>query len=121
MAFLAVLETGSTFSAGATIIFDSVVGNGYNVDDGVFAAKYDGIYQFSASVMSYSQGEVWAHFSLNGKRVAYSYARASDQRFDQGANTIILQLKIGDRVKVVSDNTVKVFGHGYSTFSGTLL
>ena len=124
VAFLATLETGGSVSAGSTIIFDSVItntGNGYNVDDGIFTAKGDGIYQFSASVMSYPQGEVWAFFSLNGKRIAFIYARASDHRYDQGANSVILELKKGDTVRVVSQHTVKVYGDGYSTFSGQLL
>ena len=124
MTFLAVMETSVSVSAKSTVIFDSVVtnvGNGYNVDDGNFVAQSDGIYQFSVSMMTGADGEIWSYFSLNGKRVAYIYAHASDGRHDQGANTVILQLHKGDRVCVVSTHTSTVYGAGYSSFSGTQL
>ena len=124
MTFLAVMETSVSVSAKSTVIFDSVVtnvGNGYNVDDGIFVAQYDGVYQFSASMMTGADGEIWSYFSLNGKRVAYIYAHASEGRHDQGANTVILQLYKGNRVCVVSYYTSTIYGGGYSSFSGTLL
>ena len=124
MIFLAVMETIISVSEKSTIIFDSVVtnvGNGYNVDDGIFIAQYDGVYQFSASMMTGNDGEIWSYFSLNEKRIAYIYARASDGRHDQGANTVMLQLHKGDRVCVVNEYTSTVYGAGYSSFSGALL
>ena len=118
------MEATASVSAGNTIVFDTArtnVGGGYNVDDGIFTTPYDGIYQLSASMMTDRDGEIWAYFELNGNRIAYIYAHASDQRHDQGANTVILQLKTGDTVRVVSSYTVTVYGHGYTAFSGTLL
>ena len=124
MAFLSVMEGTVSVSAGSIVIFDSVVtnlGNGYNVDDGIFTVQYNGIYQFAATVMTKHNGEIWSYFSLNGKRVAYIYAHGSDQRHDQGANTVILRLYKDDRVCVVSAQTSMLWGGGYSSFSGTLL
>ena len=124
VAFLAVMESTVSLAALQTVVFDSVVtnvGNGYNAGDGIFAADYSGLYQFSASIMAGQGGEVWTYISLNEKRVAMIYDRASDQRHDQGANTVILQLQKGDRVSVVNRYTAVVYGGGYSSFSGALL
>ena len=71
------------------------IGNGYNPDDGVFTAPYDGIYQFSATILADINGEVWCSFLQNSKRVASVYARASDRRHDQGSITLVLQLMKG--------------------------
>ena len=124
VAFLAVMESTVSLAEMQTVVFDSVVtnvGNGYDASDGIFAADYSGLYQFSASIMAEQGGEVWTYIRLNEKRVAMIYARASDQRHDQGANSVILQLQKGDRVSVVNQHTAVVYGGGYSSFSGTLL
>ena len=84
------MESTVSLAALQTVVFESVVtnvGNGYNASDGIFAADNGGHYQFSASIMAGQGGEVWTCISLNEKRVAMIYARASDQRHDQGANS----------------------------------
>ena len=111
-------------SSGSTILFETVitnVGSGYNVDDGMLTTPYDGIYQFSATMMTGYHGEIWAYFSLNGRRIAFIYGRASDQRHDQGDNIVVLQLTKGDRVCVMNRYTSTIWGDRYSTFSGNLL
>ena len=123
VAFFATMETKVSVSAKSTIIFDSVITNigfGYNIDDGIFAAPYDGVYQFSATMMTDYKGKIWAYFTLNGKRIAFIYGYA-DQGHDQGANTVILKLSKGDRVCVVNHSASVIFGDGYSSFSGNLL
>ena len=124
VAFLATMTSQPSVSASSTILFDTVrtnVGNGYNIDDGSFTAPVDGIYQFSSTMMTAQDGEIWAHFSLNGRNMAYIYAHGTEGRHDQGANTVILQLNKGDRVCVMSRYTSTILGDGYSTFSGNLL
>ena len=124
VAFLAIMEASPSVSLGSTILFDTVrtnVGSGYNVDDGIFTTPYDGIYQFSASMLTGQNGEIWAYFSLNGKRIASIYAHGTETRHDQGANIVILQLYKGDRVCVVNHQASTIWGNGYSTFSGNLL
>ena len=124
VAFLAIMETSASVSSESTILFDTVrtnIGSGYNVDDGIFAAPFDGIYQFSATMMTGQNGEIWAYFNLNGNEIANIYAHGTESRHDQGANTVILQLYKGDRVCVVNNQESKIWGHGYSTFSGNLL
>ena len=91
-------------SAKSTIIFDSVI----NIDDGIFAAPYDGVYQFSATMMTDYKGKIWAYFTLNGKRIAYICGSA-DKGHDQGANTVILKLSKGDRVCVVNNLWIWIF------------
>ena len=124
VAFLAIMETTTSFSSESTILFDTVrinIGSGFNVDDGIFTAPNDGAYQFSVTMMTSQDGEIWAYFNLNGKRIAYIYAHGSESRHDQGANTVILQLNKGDRVGVVNHHTSTIYGSGYSSFSGNLL
>ena len=100
VAFTAVLNQNrlSNYPAKTTVVFGKAVtniGNGYNPDDGVFTAPYDGIYQFSATILADMNGEVWCSFLQNSKRVASVYARASDRRHDQGSITLVLQLMKG--------------------------
>ena len=81
-----------------TVVFEKAVtniGNGYNPGDGVFTAPYDGIYQFSTTILADNNEEVWCSFVQNGKRMASVYARDSDSRHDQGSITVILQLTKG--------------------------
>ena len=118
------MTSHASVSAGNTILFDTVrtnIGNGYNIDDGIFTAPVDGIYQFSSTMMTVADGEIWAYFSLNGRNMALIYAHGTEGRHDQGANTIILQLNKGDRVCVVSQRTSGILGAGYSSFSGNIL
>ena len=99
VAFTAVLNPRlKNYAAKTTIVFGNIItniGNGYNPSDGVFTAPYEGIYQFSATILADNSGEVWCGFMKNGKQLASVYARASDTRHDQGAMTIILQLSKG--------------------------
>lgn len=126
VAFLAVMnEQRRTFQDKDTIIFDTVItniGNAYSSTDGYFTATYDGVYQFSASILTDNNGEVWSYFSLNGgDAVANIYGRASDTRHDQGAQTVILQLKKGDNVCVINRYKTNIYGDRYTSFSGVLL
>ena len=84
--------------AGQIIVFEQVVtnvGSAYNSDHGLFTAPMPGLYQFSSTIMADNGREVWARLCLNNKPVAYIYARATNDRHDQGSQTIILQLKKG--------------------------
>lgn len=124
MAFLATMGTVVSVPAESTVKFDTVVtnvGNGYNINDGMFSVQYDGIYLFSAAVMTFRNGTIQSYFSLNGKMIAMIYASTSDGLHDQAANTVILQLQKNDRVCVVSRHTANIIGSNYSSFSGTLL
>lgn len=99
IAFLAVLKSKLSGLAGkATIVFDTAVtnlGNGYNPSNGEFTAPCSGTYLFSATILADNGGEVWSQFILNEEEVADIYARASDDRHDQGSHTVILHLSKG--------------------------
>lgn len=125
IAFLAVLKSKLSGLAGkATIVFDTAVtnlGNGYNPSNGEFTAPCSGTYLFSATILADNGGEVWSQFILNEEEVADIYARASDDRHDQGSHTVILHLSKGDRVYVQNDAQTNIYGGRYSSFSGVLL
>lgn len=126
IAFFAVVSAGSLGDVGANeiIVFDKAVtnvGEGYNAQHGHFTAPVAGLYQFSASIMADNGKEVWTRFTLNNDDVAYIYARGTDDRHDQGSQTIILKLKQGDIVSVKNQKPTRIYGDTYTTFSGFLL
>ena len=114
------------------IAFKSVLmnlGGAYSPLHGVFTAPRAGVYFFSASLLSdmsqtYSP-VVHAAISVNGKTKAKILAISeAHQHRDQGSNTLIADLKMGDQVWVKNiDNTgATICGiNGFSTFSGYLL
>lgn len=113
------------------VVFKSVMlnlGSAYNSLHGVFMAPRDGVYLFSASLLSDTQAHsstVHAAISVNGNKAAKILAISEANRHrDQGSNTLIADLKKGDQVwvKNVDNDDATICGiNGYSTFSGYLL
>lgn len=79
------------------------VGEGYHKLLGTFLAPYDGIYVFSASVMSSvnDHPEVQAAIVKNGTVLARIFGHGDNGRHDQGSATVTIQLNTGDEVWVV--------------------
>ena len=101
MAFFAIVERGSLgrVRGDENIVFERAVtnvGDAYDPTNGKFTAPVSGVYQFSSSIMADNSAEVWCRFTLNDKPVAYIYARGTDQRHNQGSQTVILQLNKGE-------------------------
>jgi hypothetical protein len=109
------------------IPFDHVetnIGNGYNPHEGVFTAPVSGLYVFHTSIFVDRNQEVFGELVVNGLIKASAYARSTDGRYDQGSQTLVIQIQQGD-VVAVQNLIVKseLFGdpYIYSTFSGFLL
>jgi hypothetical protein len=103
------------------ILFDTIVtniGHHYSANTGVFTAPVNATYYFFASIMSHTNEVLETEIVKNGVRkvLMYSY----DNVHEQGTNSVVLQLNIGDEVWVRHTSTVgtKVYGNGWSTFSG---
>jgi hypothetical protein len=103
------------------ILFDTIVtniGHHYSPNTGVFTAPINATYYFFASIMSHTNEVLETEIVKNGVRkvLMYSY----DNVHEQGTNSVVLQLNIGDEVWVRHTSTVgtKVYGNGWSTFSG---
>lgn len=104
------------------ITFDHVttnIGNGYNVFAGDFRAPVAGTYVFATTLMA-DTSRVPYHFQImhNAKTVSSIYV----ENGGTGSQEVVLQLNQGDDVSIHNiDAGQKVYGHGYSTFSGFLL
>ncbi|XP_062609780.1 complement C1q tumor necrosis factor-related protein 3-like, partial [Saccostrea cucullata] len=112
---------------GTTLIFDSVETNlnsGYNKITGIFTAPTSGVYAFTWTLHAASlhvagssgsnYGEMNASIKLNGVTKGAIVADTETQ-YDNAAGTgfVILNLKAGDEIKIVSGYTGQ--GAMYST------
>ena len=99
IAFFAVLR-GSAYSinAGQTIIFDDAItnnGQAYESHIGVFTAPKDGVYQFTATLLTSGNTEIWCNIMQNGNAVARINERSAGTRHGSGSQAVILNLKEG--------------------------
>ena len=116
-----VKEKELQLGANQTVIYDEVLKNdenGYDDRTGVFTSPVAGTYMFI--VDSLSPGPIWLLLYLNKKSVASLHVARPGTYF-QISRTVILILKKGDHVKVVNQDTGKMYCYGSSGFSGTLL
>ncbi|XP_060601158.1 complement C1q tumor necrosis factor-related protein 3-like [Ruditapes philippinarum] len=103
------------------ILFDYIVtniGHHYSPNTGVFTAPINATYYFSASILSHTNELLQTEIVKNGIREVMIYSYDNDH--EQGSNSVVLQLNIGDEVWVRHLGMVgtKVYGNGWSTFSG---
>lgn len=122
----------SNLGINQNVVFGTVqtnLGGAYNALHGVFVAPRAGVYLFASSLTADSATadslNVHAAITVNGKKVAKILAIAEANRHrDQGANTIIVDLKQGDQVWVKNIDNAKatICGiNGFSTFAGYML
>ena len=73
--------------------------NGYSIHTGAFTCPEGGLYLFTFSVGQRGSNQVWAYLQVNGVNVidAVSESMGSTDD-DQGSNTVVLRLQIGDTV-----------------------
>ncbi|KAH3822006.1 hypothetical protein DPMN_123775 [Dreissena polymorpha] len=73
--------------------------------------------------MCAENGEVRATMVHNGNLVARVYCHGDGGKYDQGSQTVVIQLNAGDEVAVQSGEFVddKVWRFVYSSFSGYLV
>ena len=104
-----------------TIVFDKTVtniGHHYSPHTGVFTAPTNSTYYFFASVLSHTGEALETEIVKNGVSAVMMYSY--DNVHEQGVNGVVLQLSAGDEVWVRHVQSVgsKVYGNGWSTFSG---
>ena len=111
---------------GQTVIYDEVLtneGNGYDDRTGVFKCPLAGTYIFVVDALS--PRATWLRLYLNKSIVVSLHIQTihGSGTYLQISRTVILTLKKGDHVKVVSDvsHTSAVYHRGYSGFSGAKL
>ena len=114
-----------TMGSGQTVVYDGILineGNGYDDRTGVFTCLVAGTYMFVVDSLSRSRS--WLHLKLNKTTVASLYRdnQFSKNPWLQISRTVVLKLKVGDHVKVVSGyNNALIHSVTYSGFTGTFL
>ncbi|XP_045182359.2 uncharacterized protein LOC123541060 isoform X2 [Mercenaria mercenaria] len=104
------------------VAFDHVttnIGNAYNAHAGDFRAPVAGTYVFATTLMAGDKSLTY-HFKImhNAQTVSNIYITNGGT----GSQEVVLQLNQGDDVSIHNiDGGKKLYGHGYSTFSGFLL
>ncbi|VDI31591.1 Hypothetical predicted protein [Mytilus galloprovincialis] len=103
------------------------VGNGWDGQANVFRAPKAGLYYFSATIMAHSAEDIETELVLKGVPIVYSFDR---DKSTHGVGTLsaVLNLALGDDVWIriynnlsVNNGNVRVFGFGWSWFSGFLI
>ncbi|XP_052814264.1 multimerin-1-like [Mya arenaria] len=101
-------------TANKPFVFNNVitnVGGGYDPSTGVFTARTDGIFVFSLTVRQWSSSSKGneGHFSIKkGDTVVmkvYPDMHNRDNEFDSASGTTVLELRKGDTVYVVADDS----------------
>ena len=116
-----------TLGRGQTLVYGGILtneGNGYDDRTGVFTCPVAGTYMFVVDCLSISQSSL--DLKLNKAKVASLYVKVKNEKhprpYLQISRTVVLKLKVGDHVKVVSGG-IDEFIHNnyYSGFTGTFL
>ncbi|OWF39157.1 Protein HP-25-like 1 [Mizuhopecten yessoensis] len=113
-----------------TVIFPHIVlneGAGYDNLTGVFTCSESGVYHFSVTIMAFRNDEVETELIVNGNVVMVNYA-GGNQQHNQGTNSVVVRLDIGDRVwvrvednPVINTNSIHIYGYAWSTFTGFMI
>ncbi|KAK3109087.1 hypothetical protein FSP39_022719, partial [Pinctada imbricata] len=105
------------------IVYDKVItntGNGYNKTTGIFTCPVSGTYVFTWSAMSRTQKQYcYSHIYHNGHKLMMTYSfEANGGDHEVASNTMVLSLKLDDRVWIGTITCYYGFGYPYTGFSG---
>ncbi|XP_069107912.1 heavy metal-binding protein HIP-like [Argopecten irradians] len=114
-----------------TVLFPRVIlneGSAYDNLTGVFTCPESGVYHFSVTIMTFFNGEVETELVVNGNQVMLNYA-GGNLRYNQGTNSVLVRLDVGDRVwvrilnnpTINKDGAINIHGQSWSTFAGFLI
>lgn len=114
-----------------TILFPHVVlneGSAFDNQTGVFTCPEAGVYHFDVTIMAFSNEQVETELVINGNLFMRNFA-GGYQRYNQGTNSVLARLSVGDRVwvrimkspSINTDGVTRVYGYAWSTFSGYMI
>ena len=101
--FSTALTQTTTLHDKQTIHFDKIitnVGNGYEVQSGIFHAPIKGLYFISVTVFDFYHSSLTVDIVQNGKSLVDLFIDGSGHQNSAMTQTLILQLDKGDRVWV---------------------
>jgi hypothetical protein len=128
IAFSVVMDTHKENLAIHQIVkFDRVITNdgfGHDPNSSVFKAPVAGLYYFTVVIMSHAREDIETEIARNGVPVVNTYSGDSTT-WNAGPQSTVLSLAAGDSVYIrmlnnptVNNGNVRVFGYGWSSFSG---
>nr|XP_022290803.1 uncharacterized protein LOC111102389 isoform X2 [Crassostrea virginica] len=118
--FYVTLKSDMNYGKLQTVKFDNIFVNDENDSTCVFTCPAAGTYMFVVDVLLNKHTQL--SLRLNKTSVARLYRDSSYSPHVQVSKTILLKLKQGDHVNVVSEyNNVFINGYLYSGFTGTFL
>lgn len=114
-----------------TVKFQNLVtndGNGFDHISGIFRAPIRGLYFFSVVILSHAGEDMETEIVKNGDGYFRTYSGDSTT-WNAGRQSTVLQLDTGDQVWIrilnlvpsVNNGNVRIFGYGFSSFSGFLI
>ncbi|XP_069131944.1 uncharacterized protein [Argopecten irradians] len=114
-----------------TVPFPHVIlneGSAYDNLTGVFTCPEPGVYHFSVTIMAFRDDQVETELVVNGNHAMLNYAGGT-QRYNQGTNSVLVRLDVGDRVwvrilnspDVQTDGDIRIYGGGWTTFTGFMI
>jgi len=129
LAFTAYTDKPMTPSPTEIIKFDQVltnIGDGYNVNSGMFTANQNGLYLFSFTVSEVAENHfIWADLLVNGVKQLETAAETFHKDQDvQGTNMAVVSLQSGDLVWVATRTATQLPGgpaYRLTTFTGAFL
>ena len=114
-----------------TVKFQNLItndGNGFDCISGIFRAPTAGLYYFNVVILSHVTEDMETEIVKNGVGTVRTYSGDSTT-WNSGTQSTTLYLELGDEVWVrilsavpsVNNGNVRVFGYGFSSFSGFLI
>ncbi|CAN9509742.1 unnamed protein product [Ophioblennius macclurei] len=99
------------------------IGDGYDLNTGIFTAPVGGLYFFTFSTYGYNTHATGAILLKNNVRQVSTYDSPSADGADSSSNAAVLRLAAGDEVHMELWNDGRVYDNlnGHTTFSGFLL
>ncbi|XP_053392005.1 heavy metal-binding protein HIP-like, partial [Mercenaria mercenaria] len=122
-----VSPTINDIKADATILFGDCttnIGGAFDAKSGIFTTPVAGTYIFHSTILTPPKSVVETALQVNGEVKMLLYS-GDNSLYSPGSNMVVLQLKVGDLVKMVKHGpwgkTPFTIHHRFSTFSGFLL
>ncbi|XP_062608021.1 cerebellin-1-like [Saccostrea cucullata] len=124
VAFSAYQSTTKSYKQHETWIFDIVVvndGNSYEKTTGIFTAPSDGTYGFAWATLTDPNKMAHPYLRVNGHYkgfTAFNNSATSQRFWSSGSNTVLFQLKKGDKVNIASGYGAAYARERFTSFSG---
>ncbi|XP_045206825.2 complement C1q tumor necrosis factor-related protein 3-like [Mercenaria mercenaria] len=122
-----VSPTIKDIKADETILFEEIetnIGGAFDAKSGIFTTPVAGTYVFHSTILTPPRSVVETALHVNGEVKMLLYS-GDNSLYSPGSNMAVLQLKVGDLVKMVRNGpwgkTPFTIHRGFSTFSGFLL